>query len=116
VQETITWKKQFPSGAISNCTSSYGFNTDRFYASADEGSFELSPGLSYGPFTGKTSKGGLNFPAINQQATQLDAIGKLILDNKQLPNHITGEEGLKDIRIINAIYQAAQTGKKVSLV
>ena len=42
-------------------------------------------------------------------------VGKLLLENKQLPVHITGEEGLKDIRIISAIYQAAKTGKKISL-
>ena len=115
VEESITWQMEFPSGAISTCTSSYGFNIDRFFATADEGSFELSPGLSYGPFIGKTTNGELHFPIINQQATQFDEIGKLILNNKKLPSHITGEEGLKDIRIINAIYQAAKTGKKVSL-
>lgn len=115
VEESMIWQMEFPSGAISNCTSSYGFNIDRFFASADEGSFELSPGLSYGPFKGKTTNGELIFPIINQQATQLDEIGKLILDNQKLPDHITGEEGLKDIRIIYAIYQAAKTGKKILL-
>lgn len=115
VEESISWQMKFSSGAISNCTSSYGFNIDRFFASADEGFFELSPALSYGPFKGKTSKGELNFPVINQQAAQLDAIGKLILENKQLPNHITGEEGLKDIRIIEAIYSSARTANKVSI-
>jgi len=84
--------------------------------SADDGFFELSPALSYGPFKGRTSKGELAFPTINQQAAQLDGIGKLILENQPLPNHITGEEGLKDIRIIYAIYESAITGKKISLV
>lgn len=116
VEESIIWQMEFPSGAISNCTTSCGFNIDRFFASADEGSFELSPGLSYGPFKGKTTKGELHFPIINQQATQLDEIGKLILANKKLPSHITGEEGLKDVRIIYAIYEAAKTGKKVLLI
>ncbi len=116
VEETILWQLQFPSGAVANCTSSYGFNIDRFYAAADDGSFELSPGLSYGPFKGKTSKAELNFPTINQQAAQLDGIGKLILENQPLPNHITGEEGLKDIKIMEAIYEAAKSGKRVSLV
>lgn len=116
VEETITWQMEFPSGAISNCTTSYGFNIDRFFATADEGTFELSPGLSYGPFKGKTTNGELNFPIINQQATQFDEIGKLILANKKLPSHITGEEGLKDIKIIYSIYEAAISGKKVSLI
>ncbi|WP_264564569.1 Gfo/Idh/MocA family protein [Flavobacterium sp. N3904] len=115
VEESITWQMEFPSGAVASCNTSCGFNIDRFYATADEGSFELSPALSYGPFVGKTSAGVLKFPEINQQKTQLDEIGKLLLENKKLPNHITGEEGIKDIRVINAIYESAKTGKKVVL-
>lgn len=114
-EETISWQMEFPSGAISNCNTSCGLEIDRFYASADEGSFELSPALSYGPFVGKTSAKELKFPVINQQKTQLDEICKLLLENKKLPNHITGEEGLKDVRIINAIYKSAKTGKKIFL-
>ncbi|WP_035669115.1 Gfo/Idh/MocA family protein [Flavobacterium sp. 83] len=114
-EETISWQMEFPSGAIANCNTSCGFNIDRFYASADEGSFELIPALSYGPFVGKTSEKELKFPEINQQKTQLDEICKLLIENKKLPNHITGEEGLKDVRIINAIYKSAKTGKKIFL-
>ena len=116
VEETISWQMDFPGGALSNCVTSYGFNIDRFYASADEGFFELSPALSYGPFRGRSSKGEIVFPTINQQAAELDGIGKLILENKPLPSHITGEEGIKDIRVMNAIYEAANTGKKISIV
>jgi len=115
VEASITWQLQFPSGAMANCTSTYNCGIDRFFASADEGTFELSPGISYGPFVGKTSKGELHFPEINQQRTQCDEIAKLILANKQLPDHITGEEGFKDMRILQAIYQAARTGKKILL-
>lgn len=116
VEESITWQLNFPSGAVSNSASSYSCGIDRLFASADEGFFELSPAISYGPFKGRTSNGDLNFPEINQQQTQLDVIGKIILENKKLPSHITGEEGIKDVRIIQAIYEAARTGKKVSLV
>ncbi|MBP1223949.1 Gfo/Idh/MocA family protein [Flavobacterium sp. 1355] len=112
-EESISWQMEFPSGANANCNTSCGYNIDRFYATADEGSFELSPALSYGPYTGKTSEKELKFPAINQQKTQMDEICKVLLENKKLPNHITGEEGLKDIKVINAIYKAAETGKKV---
>ena len=114
-EESISWQMEFPSGAVSNCNTSCGYNIDRLYATADEGSFELSPALSYGPFEGKSSKGSLKFPVINQQQTQMDEICKLLLENKKLPNHITGEEGRKDIKVINAIYKAAETGKKVSI-
>ncbi len=115
VEESITWQLNFSSGAVCTSTSSYNCNVDRLYASADDGFFELSPAVSYGPFKGRTSKGELNFPTINQQATQLDEIGKLILANKKLPAHITGEEGLKDVKIMEGIYSAAGSGAKVLL-
>ncbi|RFM29118.1 Gfo/Idh/MocA family protein [Deminuibacter soli] len=116
VEESITWQMQFPGGAAANCTSSYGFNIDKLYASADDGYFELSPALSHGPFTGKTSAGILNIPPINQQASQLDAMAQYIINKQPMPAHINGSEGLRDIRIIEAIYKAAQTGGVVKLV
>jgi predicted dehydrogenase len=114
-EESISWQMEFPSGAVANCNTSCGYYIDRFYATADNGNFEMSPALSYGPFVGKTSEKELKFPVINQQKTQLDEICKVLVENKKLPNHITGEEGIKDIRIINAIYKSAETGKKVEI-
>jgi predicted dehydrogenase len=115
VEASITWQLAFPSGAFANCSSTYNCGVDRLYASADKGSFELSPAISYGPFVGKTSKGALNFPVTNQQAVQCDEIAKVLLAGKELPSHISGEEGWKDVRIMQAIYEAAGTGKKVLL-
>ncbi|HTE32772.1 MAG TPA: Gfo/Idh/MocA family oxidoreductase, partial [Chryseolinea sp.] len=113
VEESITWQLQFPGGAISTSTSTYNAGIDRVFAAADDGFFELSPAISYGPFKGRTSKGELNFPEINQQGVQCDAISKVILENKKLPSHITGEEGWKDMKVIKAIYEAAANGKRV---
>jgi predicted dehydrogenase len=115
VEESITWQLNFPCGAVCTSTSTSNCYVDRFYASAKSGFFELSPALSYGPFKGRTSSGEFNFPTINQQAAQLDGIGKLILENRDLPSHIAGEEGLKDMRVLEGIYKAASTGKKVLL-
>ena len=115
VEENITWQLTFPSGAICTSASMSNCNVDRFYASADEGYFELSPALSYGPFRGRTSQATFNFPTTNQQAAQLDDIAKHILTKKPLPAHISGEEGRKDMRVIEGIYQAATSGNKVVL-
>lgn len=115
VEASVTWQLQFPSGAMANCSSTYNCTVDRLFASAETGNFETSPAISYGPFRGKTSKGEFHFPDINQQATQCDEIAKVLLAGQQLPSHITGEEGRKDIRIMQAIYESARTGKKVSL-
>ena len=115
VEENMTWQLMFPNGAV--CTSSVTSNStiDRFYAAAERGFFEMSPGLGYGPFKGRSSEGEFQFPVINQQAAQLDGIGKVILAGEQLPSHISGEEGLKDLRVIEAIYKAAETGKRVRI-
>lgn len=116
VEESITFQMNFPSGAVSTHSTTYSCGIDRVYATAENGSFELSPAISYGPFVGKSSEGAMNFPQINQQATQCDEIGKVILANQLLPDHIKGEEGLKDVRVLEAIYKAANTGKKVTIV
>jgi len=113
VEESITWQLNFPSGAVCTSTSSYNSNIDRLFASAEKGFFELSPAVSYGPFIGRSSNGEFNFPTINQQTAQLDGIAKLILENKELPDHIAGEEGFRDMKVLESIYEAARTGKKV---
>jgi predicted dehydrogenase len=115
VEESITWQLHFPSGAISTSTSAYNCSVDRFFASADEGFFELSPAISYGPFKGRSSNGEMNFPTINQQGVQCDEIAKVLLSNQKLPEHINGQEGRRDVRIMQAIYTAATTGRKILL-
>lgn len=113
VEESITFQMNFMSGAVSTHSTTNNCGIDRVYASAEKGSFELSPAISYGPFVGKSSNGVMNFPQINQQATQCDEISKVILSGQFLPEHIKGEEGLKDLKVLEAIYKAADTGNKV---
>jgi len=115
VEESIRWQFEFSSGAISNSTSSYKSNVERLFATADNGFFELSPAYGYGPLKGRTSKGALDLPIVNHQNAQMEGIGQVLLENKPLPSHITGEEGLKDVRIMMAIYKAAKTGKRISI-
>lgn len=115
IEASITWQLEFPSGALCNSTSTYTASIDRLYATADDGFFQMSPAISYGPFKGSTSNGELNFPEVNQQAAQMDGIALEILNSRKLPTHIAGLEGLKDMRVIDAIYKSAKTGKKVKI-
>ena len=48
-----------------------------------------------------------------QQMTQMDNDALAIMQNK--PVLVPGEEGLADIRIVEAIYRAAKEGKRVTL-
>ena len=115
VEESISWQMNFPSGAVCTSTTTSNCSIDRLFASAKKGFFELSPAISYGPFEGRSSEREFDFPVINQQAAQLDGIGKFILADQPLPEHISGMEGLKDIRVIEGIYKAANSGSKVAL-
>ena len=115
VEESITWQLNFPSGAVGTSSTTTNCSIDRFYAAAENGYFELSPAISYGPFKGRTREKEFSFPMINQQAAQMDGISKIILENKELPSHIRGEEGLKDMRVIDAVYKAADGGNEIMI-
>lgn len=110
VDETIFWQMEFPSGAVANCVTSYASNTERLYVSGENGWAELRPAYGYGPLKGRTNKGDINMQHTNHQALQFDGMGQAILENKEIT--ATGEEGLKDMKIIDAIYRSIASGKK----
>ena len=115
VEETLSWQFRFPSGAVSNSTTSYTAGVERLYASCENGWFELSPAFGYGPLKGRTSKGPIDKPVVNHQAMHMDGVCAVLAQNKPLPDHITGEEGLRDVRLLQAIYRAAETGRTIDL-
>jgi predicted dehydrogenase len=110
VDETIFWQMEFPSGAVCTSVTTYASSTERLYASYENGWIELRPAYGYGPLSGKTNKGPLNLPHTNHQALQFDAMGQAILENKEIT--ATGEEGLRDMKVMDAIYRAVKSGKK----
>ena len=116
VEESIAWQMKFPGGIIASCNSTYNFGgMNRYQAFADGGGFQLSPAYSYGGIQGRRSDGELiNFPPMDQFAAEMDDFAQCILNNR--PTRVPGEEGLRDIKIMMAIYAAARTGKAVNLV
>ncbi len=116
VDETIQFQFGFPSGAVASCLSTYAMNNlDRFFLDAEKGWAEMQPSTGYGPIKGRTNKGELTHPHVTHQTVQMDEFAGIILEGKQPIVPVDGEEGLKDLKIIDAIYHAAKTGKKVSL-
>ena len=116
VDETILFQMGFPSGAVASCLSTYAMsNLDRFFLNGDKGFAELLPSTGYGPIKGRTSKGELTNPHRTHQTVQMDEMAAIILQDKKPVVPVDGEEGLKDMKIIDAIYLAAKTGKKVDL-
>lgn len=115
VEESISWQFQFDGGPVVAGYSSYKTNVERLYASAENGWFELSPAYGYGPIKGRTKEGSMDFPIVHQQANQLDGMAKNWLDGNRIPDHASGKEGLQDVRILMAIYEAARTGKSIKI-
>lgn len=116
VDETIQFQLGFPGGAVASCLSTYIMDDlDRFYLNGKKGFAEMQPSTGYGPIKGHTHKGELMHEHVTHQTVQMDEMADIILRGKQAPVPVDGEEGLKDLKIIDAIYRAIATGKKVKL-
>lgn len=116
VDETITFQLGFPGKAIASCLSTYSMNNlDRFFLNGENGFAELQPATGYGPIKGRTNKGELNQPIVTHQTVQMEEMSGIILQDKQPIIPVDGEEALKDLKIIDAIYLAVKSGKKVDL-
>lgn len=113
VDETILFQLGFPSGAVASCLSTYAMNNlDKFFLNGDKGFAELQPATGYGPIKGRTNQGQLNHPHVTHQTVQMDEMAGIILEGKEPVIPVDGEEGLKDLKIIDALYKAVQSGKK----
>jgi predicted dehydrogenase len=114
VDETILWNMTFASGVVATCSTTYKFSgVNRFHAFADKGWFGLDPAYSYRGIKGKTSRGDLKFEDIDQFAAEMDDFSQCILEDKE--SRVPGEEGLKDMIAIEAIYKSIRTGTEVSV-
>src|SRR5664279_4596528 len=106
VDETIQFQLGFPGGAIASCLSTYSMNNlDRFFLNGERGFAELQPATGYGPIMGRTNKGEINQPHVTHQTIQMDGMAGIILQGKQPVVPVNGEEALKDLKIIDAIYE-----------
>lgn len=116
VDETIQFQMGFPSGAVANCLSTYNMNNlDRFYMTGDKGWVEMQPSTGYGPIEGRTHKGPLTQSHTTHQTLQMDGMAELIFEGKEPIVPVDGEEGVKDMKIIDAIFEAVKTGEKVEI-
>ncbi len=116
IDETIQFQLGFPGGAVASCLSTYSLNfLDRFFLDGDKGFAELNPSTGYGPIKGRTNKGEIDQPVVTHQTVQMEEMSGIILQGKQPIVPVDGEEALKDLKIIDAIYEATKTGKKIEL-
>lgn len=118
VEESISWQMNFPSGAYMTGYSGFKNYVDELYVGAAKKSYKIEPAFSYGPLAGEVrgeADGKMNFPYLHHQRMQMEGMGPLFLDNAPMPDAISGIGGLKDMKILEAIYDAANSGSKILL-
>lgn len=114
VDETTSFKMEFPGGILVDGKTSFGESLNNLHITAENGWYFLRPMQSYSGVQGKTSDGSILVPMReNQQARQMDDDALAIINNK--PVLVPGEEGLKDIHIVEKINESAATSKLVQI-
>jgi glucose-fructose oxidoreductase len=109
VDETTRFQMEFPGGIEARCIASFGQNFNLLRVDCERGWYELSPFQSYDGIRGHTSDGqALDAVASHQQAQQMDADALAILERRAV--RVPGEEGLADMRVVDAIFASARDG------
>jgi predicted dehydrogenase len=118
VEEAINFQLRFPSGILANCTSSYGYAWQTHYrVVTTEGWLEMDPATAYSGLRMRIHRGDIieekDLPVVDQFAAEMEHMSDCVMQNKQPLT--PGEEGLRDLTIMHAIYEAANTGKTVKM-
>jgi predicted dehydrogenase len=121
VEDMIDFQLEFPSGAIGSCMSMYSANRNQFVLMGEKGRIELEPATAYSgqrmwvgnERSDKTEVKPPPGPHANQWVGQLDHMSQCVLQNRE--PLVPGEEGLRDIRIIEAVYRSARERQRIVL-
>ena len=118
VEEHINFQLRFPSGILANCTSSYGyFQQSHCRVMGTHARLEMDPFMWYSGLRMWIERDNdidwKNLQVVDHFATEMEHMSDCVMQNKE--PHTPGEEGLRDITIIQAIYEAARTQKTVKL-
>ena len=113
------FRLRFPSGIMASCVSSYSSNHNNFRLHGTEGWLRAEPATAYTGHRlwverdGQTQEINLPPPDKNQFAAQLDHLPQAIMAGTQ--PRASGEEGWRDLSIIEAIYRSAREGRAIRL-
>jgi len=118
VEEAINFQLRFPSGILANCTSSYGYAWQSHYRVVkSEGWLEMDPATAYTGLRMRVHQGNTieekDLPVVDHFAAEMEHMSSCVMENKEPLT--PGEEGLRDLTIMKALYEAAKTGRTVKL-
>lgn len=119
VEDQIDFQLRFPSGVIASCVSSYSTGHNGFRVTGTKGWVGMEPATPYEGHqmwrrvAGKTEQIVLPPPAKTQFVGQLDHMAECVMSGRE--PIVSGEEGLRDMRLIEAIYRSAREGRAIKL-
>jgi glucose-fructose oxidoreductase len=115
LDETVVATLEFPGGVMADIKTSFAESINSLNVSFQKGELNVSPYQAYAGVRAKSPLGEIyhDYSVPFQQAKQMDDDAQAIMQKK--PVLVPGEEGLRDIRIAEAIYKAAATGQRVAL-
>jgi len=118
VEENINFQLRFPSGILANCSSSYGyFHQSHYRVMGTDARLCMDPATWYSGLRLWIERGNeidqRDLPEVDHFATEMDHMSDCVMRNKEPLT--PGEEGLRDLKIIAAIYEAAKSGKTVKI-
>jgi len=119
VEQNCDFQLKFPSGVLASCLSSYDTNLNRYVVHGRDGQCVLDPGQPYEGAKFQIERRhihglqAVDVTPSDQFVGEMDGFAQAINGNG--PFKATGEEGLQDMRIIEAIYESARTGKSVKV-
>ncbi|WIW49954.1 Gfo/Idh/MocA family oxidoreductase [Bradyrhizobium sp. 62B] len=114
VEESVAWTMRFPSGALANLSTSYGIHrASRLAVHLDGGNLLLDNAYPYKgqrltlrrAIDSRETETLIEVSAKDHFALELDHMAECVLDDKQPKT--PGEEGLRDMRLMEAIYRSA---------
>lgn len=120
VEDRIDWTFLFPSGLIGHGFSSYSSGHSHIRLTGTEGWIDMEPATGYGGHRMRFRRGGEEQavtpppgPGANQFAAQLDHLSQCIIEDRT--PIVPGEEGLRDVRLMEAIYRSAAEGRRIAV-
>ncbi len=133
VEQSVVWTMHFPGGVLTNCSTAYDYqDTKRFRVFFERGWLELDPATDYYrhnmkishpvPKRGQEPSDVVEFESVtedvpitpkNQFALELDHMAECVLQNRTPKT--PGEEGLRDVQLIETIYKAAREGRTIKV-
>ena len=119
VEDRVSFDLRFPSGAVASCISSYSSSHNEYRIIGTKGWIDMEPATSYSGQTmrinreGKTEDRRLAAATKNQFAGQLDHLSECVMTGAE--PIVPGEEGLRDVALIEAIYRSAREGRTIDM-